>query len=270
MTIAFPNIDPVAISIGFISIHWYALAYLVGFLGGWALSRFYVGREVKLNPVYRPHKDDIDDFMSWAILAILLGGRIGYVLFYNLPMYLDEPLEALKLWRGGMAWHGALIAVVITTITYARLKKIPLFRLADLFAVCAPIGFFFGRLANFVNGELYGRVTDVAWGVVFPHGGDLPRHPSQIYQALAEGLLLFIILNIAMNLKWFRDRAGMVSALFLGLYAMFRFGMEFFREPDAQLGFLALNLSMGQWLCVPMIIGACVIAYLANRQFKHR
>jgi phosphatidylglycerol---prolipoprotein diacylglyceryl transferase len=269
MALPFPNIDPVAISLGFVQIHWYALAYLAGFLGGWLLARYFVGLDLKNNSQFRPNKDDIDDFMSWAILAILLGGRIGYVLFYNLPFYLDEPLEALKLWRGGMAWHGALIGVVITTILYAHVKKIPLFRLADLFAVCAPIGFFFGRLANFINGELYGRVSDVSWAIIFPRGGDLPRHPSQLYQALTEGLLIFLILLIAMHVKAVRARAGIVSGLFLLLYACFRFIIEFFREPDAQIGFLALNLSMGQWLCVPMVFGAFLVFYLAQKNYKH-
>lgn len=268
MAIPFPNIDPVAIALGPISIHWYALAYLAGFLGGWALARYFIALDVKNNAAYRPHKDDIDDFMTWAILAILLGGRIGYVLFYNLPLYIDQPLEALKLWRGGMAWHGALIAVIITTIIYALKTKIPLFRLTDLFAVCAPIGFFFGRIANFINGELYGRVTDVSWAVIFPRGGFEPRHPSQLYQALTEGLLLFIILLIAMHIKWVRARAGIVSGLFLLLYALFRFSIEFFREPDAQLGFLAFNLSMGQWLCVPMMLGALIVFYLSNKSYK--
>lgn len=268
MAIAFPNIDPVALSLGPVSIHWYALAYLAGFLGGWALARYFIALDVKNDANYRPHKDDIDDFMTWAILAILLGGRIGYVLFYNLPLYIHEPLEALKLWRGGMAWHGALIGVIITTIIYSYKKQIPLFRLTDLFAVCAPIGFFFGRIANFINGELFGRVTDVSWAVAFPRGGFEPRHPSQLYQALSEGLLLFIILLIAMHVKAIRKRAGIVSGLFLLCYGSFRFIIEFFREPDAQLGFLALNLSMGQWLCVPMILGAFLVFYLSQRLYK--
>jgi phosphatidylglycerol---prolipoprotein diacylglyceryl transferase len=268
MAIAFPNIDPVAFSLGPISVHWYALAYLAGFLGGWVLARYFVGLDLKRNSAYRPNKDDIDDFISWAILAILVGGRLGYVLFYNLPVYINEPLEALKLWRGGMAWHGGLIGVIIVTIIYAWRKKIPLFRLSDLFAVCAPIGFFFGRIANFINGELYGRVTDVAWAVEFPRANFEPRHPSQLYQAGLEGLVLFLVLLGAMHIRSVRERAGTVSALFLGLYAVFRFAIEFFREPDAQLGFIAFHLSMGQILCIPMMMGAFIVFYLSRRGLK--
>lgn len=270
MAIAFPNIDPVAFSIGPLSIHWYALAYLTGFLGGWALARYFVGLDLKRNSDYRPHKEDIDDFISWAILSILVGGRLGYVLFYNLPVYINQPLEALKLWHGGMAWHGALIGVVIVTIVYSFKKKIPLFRLADLFAVCAPIGFFFGRIANFINGELYGRATDVAWAVQFPRADFEARHPSQLYQAALEGLTLFIILLCLMHIKWIRERAGIVSAAFLILYAIFRFTVEFFREPDAQLGFIAFHLSMGQILCVPMVIGAIIVLLIAKRTWPNR
>jgi phosphatidylglycerol:prolipoprotein diacylglycerol transferase len=269
MAIPFPQIDPVAFSVGPLSIHWYALAYLAGFLGGWALARYFIGLDLKRNAEYRPNKDDIDDFISWAILSILVGGRVGYVLFYNLPVYMDNPIEALKLWHGGMAWHGALIGVVIVTITYALKKKIPVFRLTDIFAVCAPIGFFFGRLANFINGELYGRATDVAWAVEFPRANFEPRHPSQLYQAGLEGLTLFLILLALMHVRSIRARAGIVSAAFLFFYAIFRFGVEFFREPDAQLGFIAMNLSMGQILCVPMVIGSIIVLLIAKRSWKN-
>lgn len=266
MALNFPNIDPIAVSIGPVSIHWYALAYLAGFLGGWALARYYIAKDLKNDPFYRPNLNDIDDFISWAIFGILLGGRVGYVLFYNLPLYLDQPLEALKLWHGGMAWHGGLIGVILVTTIYAWIKKIPLLRLADLFAACSPIGFFFGRLANFVNGELYGRVTDVPWAILFPRGNYEPRHPSQLYQAGMEGLLLFIIMCLAMHNDKIRKTHGVTSGLFLLFYGLFRFVIEFFREPDAQLGFIALNLSMGQLLCVPMILGAFLMFYLAKRK----
>ena len=265
MALQFPNIDPVAVHLGPLQIHWYALAYLAGFLGGWWLAK-YLCRLDKNR--YRPNETDIDDFMTWAILAVLLGGRIGYVLFYDFHRYLSEPLEALKIWHGGMSWHGGLIGVVTATVIYAYRKNVSLLRLTDLFSASATIGFFFGRIANFINGELYGRVTDVPWAFIFPRGGDEPRHPSQLYQAGLEGLALFLILVSMMHIAKIRNTRGLVSAAFLFFYAAFRFIIEFFREPDAQLGYLALHLSMGQWLCVPVMLGGILLAFISLRIAK--
>lgn len=263
MAFQFPNIDPVALSLGPIQIHWYALAYVVGFITAWRLAIYICGLDK--NPEARPNKTDIDDYMSWAILGVLLGGRLGYVLFYNLPTYLDNLAEAIKIWHGGMSFHGGVIGVVLSLILFCRIKKVPFFRLCDVTAAVTPIGFFLGRVANFVNGELYGRVTDVSWAVIFPRGGDEPRHPSQLYEAVTEGILLFIILFAFIHVKSIRARAGMVSAFFMIGYGVFRFGCEFYREPDIQLGFIIEQVTMGQILCVPMIITGLVILFLTKK-----
>jgi phosphatidylglycerol---prolipoprotein diacylglyceryl transferase len=260
------NLDPVAVSFGPVTIYWYALAYLTGFLGGWAVAKWACRLDQNK---FRPTETDIDDFMTWAILGILLGGRIGYVLFYNLPFYESDPLAALKIWQGGMAWHGGLIGVVTVIFAYTYFKKVELFRLADLFSFAAPIGFFFGRIANFVNGELYGRVTGGDFGVVFPRGGELPRYPSQLFQAVCEGLLLFIIMTVMMRNKNIRNRPGLISGVFLFCYGLFRFIIEFFREADAQIGYLALNLSLGQWLCVPMMLAGVGLFVVRLRRTAH-
>lgn len=263
MAITFPEINPVAFEIGPLQVHWYALAYMAGFILGWRLAV----RVCRLDDnKYRPNETDIDDFMSWAILGVLLGGRLGYVLFYNLPTYIENPLGILKLWQGGMSFHGGVIGVVVATTAFAYLKKVSLLRLSDLFAVSAPIGFFFGRIANFINGELYGRPTDVPWGMVFPRAGDgVLRHPSQLYQAALEGLLLFLILLVMIRIPKIRNVSGVVSAAFLVFAGIFRFTVEFFREPDVQLGFVFESLSMGQILSVPMMLLGVVVFVIARR-----
>lgn len=262
MAIAFPNIDPVAIHLGPLSIHWYALAYLAGIMGGWWLAK----RICRLdNNQYRPNENDVEDFMTWAVLGVILGGRIGYILFYNFHVYLENPLEVFKIWQGGMSWHGALIGVITVIIAYAKLKKVELFRLSDLFSVGATIGFFFGRITNFINGELFGRVTEAPWGIVFPRGGELPRHPSQLYEAALEGLVLFLILITMARISKIRNTPGLISAAFLFFYGAFRFIIEFFREPDSQLGFIVGNLSMGQLLCLPVMAGGVVVFVIAKK-----
>lgn len=273
MALTFPDIDPVALYIdafsvlgfdlGPFAIHWYALAYLGGFLLGWKYALYFC--RLDKNHI-RPTTDDIDDFMTWAILAIILGGRLGYILFYNYPHYSAYPMDIFKVWQGGMAWHGGLIGVIVVVFLYARLKKISVFRLGDVFACASPIGFGLGRLANFVNGELYGRPTDVPWAMVFPDGGPLARHPSQLYQAFLEGVVLFSVLAFMAQKDSIRQRPGMLVAVFLFLYGLFRFVIEFFRMPDDQLGLYFGFLSMGQLLCLPMFVAAGFIAWLANRK----
>ncbi len=265
MAIQFPNIDPVAIQLGPVAIHWYALAYLAGILGGWFLAKHIVRLDQNR---YRPNETDVDDFMTWAVLGVILGGRIGYILFYNFHIYAENPLEVLKIWQGGMSWHGALIGVITVIISYAKIKKVELFRLADLFAVGATIGFFFGRIANFVNGELFGRVTESPLGIIFPRGGELPRHPSQLYEAALEGFVLFIILVTMAHISKIRNTPGLISAAFLFFYGVFRFIIEFFREPDAQLGFIVGDLSMGQLLCMPVIAGGVLVFFVAHHLKK--
>ena len=241
-----PLIDPVALAIGPLKVHWYGLMYLFGFAGAWWLMKQRAtGANSPLTVV------QVGDLLFYAALGVVLGGRLGYVLFYNLPQYLADPLALLKVWQGGMSFHGGLLGVVLAMWLYARQSGVQFLRLTDFIAPVVPVGLFFGRIGNFINGELYGRVTDLPWGVVFPTGGPLPRHPSQLYEALLEGLLLFLIL------WWYSSKPRpltAVSGLFLIGYGLFRFLVEFVRLPDAQLGYLAWNwLTMGQVLTLPMI-----------------
>lgn len=266
MAIPFPDISPIAFSVGPLPIRWYALSYLVGILLAWR----YVLHLIARTPDHRPNKLDIDDFVGWAVLGVILGGRVGYILFYQTAMYLQNPLEIFKLWHGGMSFHGGALGVIIAMIAYSYFKKIPVLRLTDPVCAAVPIGLFFGRLANFVNGELFGRVTDVPWGIVFPHGGDLPRHPSQLYEAGLEGIVLFLILAVLAHNDKIRHRPGIISGVFLIGYALSRMTVEFFREPDVQIGYLFNVFTMGQLLCLPMILGglACIGYAFKNEQLR--
>lgn len=258
MSIVFPEIDPIALSIGPLDIRWYALAYLTGFLLGWK----YALHLCKLSPLNRPTIDDIDNFLPFAVLGVILGGRIGYVLFYQPALYMASPLAALKVWEGGMSFHGGALGVIIALLLFSWQQKIQLLRLSDIVCACVPIGLFFGRLANFINGELFGRVTDVSWAVVFPRGGNFPRHPSQIYEALLEGALLFAILLFLYKKMNMKERPGVTTGAFLFGYGAFRMVVEMFRQPDAYLGFIFWNISMGQILSLPMVlVGLSVIGY---------
>jgi phosphatidylglycerol:prolipoprotein diacylglycerol transferase len=250
LTLAFPAIDPVALQIGPLAIRWYALAYIAGLLLGWRYCRLLARRSP-----YKFTPEQIDDFLFWAILGVILGGRLGYVLFYNPAFYLAHPLDAFAVWRGGMSFHGGFMGMLIAVAWFTRKHKIPFLALSDIIVCAAPIGLFLGRIANFINGELYGRAGDVPWAMVFPSGGPEPRHPSQLYEAGMEGVVLFVLL-------WalaFRARAlrieGLLSGAFLAGYALFRVMAEVFRQPDAQLGFLIDGLTMGQVLSVPLLIG---------------
>ena len=254
MALPFPDISPIALSIGPLSVRWYALAYLAGFILGWRYILGIVARD----PDKRPNKLDIDDFLPWGVLGVILGGRVGYVLFYQTSLYLHDPLEIFKIWHGGMSFHGGALGAIIAMIVYSLLKKIPVLRLTDLFCAAVPIGLFFGRVANFINGELFGRTTTVPWAFVFPHGGPEPRHPSQLYEAGLEGILLFLVLFFLIRRDSVRARPGIVSGVFLIGYALCRIAVEFFREPDAQIGYLFQYFTMGQILCLPMIAGGIV------------
>ena len=250
-----PQIDPVALQLGPLSIHWYGLTYLVGFglfmwLGALRLKQ---QPYASLSDARAWSRRDVDDILFLGVLGVVLGGRLGYCLFYKPGFYLAHPLEILSVWQGGMSFHGGLIGVIVAMLWFARSRQRPWLEVADFVAPCVPTGLAAGRIGNFINGELWGRVADPAlpWAMVFRGAGDVPRHPSQIYQFLLEGLLLFVLL------WWFARRPsarGQVSALFLMGYGVLRFVAEYFREPDQFLGLLALNLSMGQWLCVPMVL----------------
>lgn len=228
LAILFPNIDPVAVHLGPLAIRWYALAYVVGLLIGWR----YCLRLCVLSP-HKITREQIDDFLFWAIIGVILGGRTGYVLFYNLPFYSEHPLEIFAVWRGGMSFHGGFLGVLVAVAAFTRNRKIPFVALSDIVAAAAPIGLFFGRIANFINAEMVGRVSDVPWAMVFPGAGNSPRHPSQLYEAALEGVVLFTILCVATYRYKALTRPGTVFGLFLIFYGLFRSFVEFFREPHA-------------------------------------
>lgn len=267
LSLAFPAIDPIAISIGPIAIRWYALAYIAGLLLGWKYVVYYCTKTPNIMS-----KRDVDDLLFWATLGVILGGRLGYVAFYNLDYYLDNPANILKVWQGGMAFHGGFMGVIVAIILFARKRGISILAVLDAAAVATPIGLFFGRIANFINGELFGRTTDVAWGMVFPHGGPLPRHPSQLYEAALEGLILFVILYVLSRNAFVRHRPGILGGAFVAGYGISRIIVEFFRQPDAQLGFLAGGVTMGQLLSIPMVLvgGACIVYALKSNQIETR
>lgn len=298
--IPFPAINPVALSLGPFAIRWYALSYIVGLLIGW---RYCLGLADR-----RPHlvgRTDVDDFLVWATLGVVIGGRAGYVLFYNLQYYIDRPREIVFLWHGGMSFHGGALGVTVAIFLFTRARRIPMFAFSDIIAAAVPIGLFFGRIANFINGELYGRPADVPWAMKFPSellaypqkaGAALaavtridprinsveaiiaayrnhphiraivdqvltPRHPSQLYEAFCEGILLFLLLFVAERAGW-RQRPGVLTGLFLCGYAVARMSGELFRQPDAQLGYLFFGTTMGQLLSIPLLIaGIAIIAW---------
>lgn len=243
----FPPLNPVAFHLGPIAVYWYGLAYVVGLLGWWQYSLWLTK---KFSQVTRSM---VDDYLVWAIVGVILGGRLGFVLFYNPQKYLANPLEILQVWKGGMAFHGGLLGVIIATAIYTARRGISFLSFSDLACCGVPIGLFFGRLANFVNGELYGRVTDSSWGIIFPHGGPLPRHASQLYEAVFEGLLLFGLLAFGALFTRWPHRRGLLTGIFLAGYGLARIGVEYFREPDAFLGYFAGGLTMGQLLSLPVL-----------------
>jgi phosphatidylglycerol:prolipoprotein diacylglycerol transferase len=245
----FPQFDPVIVQFGPIAIRWYALAYIGGLVLGWRIAR----RLVLASPVVAT-VEQVDDFLTWATLGVVLGGRFGYVLFYQPSRFLEAPLEIFAVWQGGMSFHGGMLGVTIALIWFCRRNAIPLFGFADRVAVVVPIGLGLGRIANFINGELWGRVAPdtLPWAMVFPHGGPLPRHPSQLYQALLEGALLLVVMAFLSRSEAIRARFGTLTGVFLCGYAMARIVGEFFRQPDAFLGFLFAGATMGQLLSLPM------------------
>jgi phosphatidylglycerol:prolipoprotein diacylglycerol transferase len=252
LLIDYPEFNPVAIALGPITIRWYALAYITGIVLGWQLMKVIARRPPRLMS-----DEQCDDFVVWCTLGIVLGGRIGHVLFYQPLFYLEHPLEIVMVWRGGMSFHGGLIGVFVAIWWTGRRAGVGFLRLGDVVAPVVPIGLFFGRIANFINGELWGRITDVPWAMIFPTGGPIPRHPSQLYEAVCEGIVLFTIMMLLVFRTRLRDRPGFIGGAFLVLYGIARSSMEFFREPDANLGFLWDFITMGQLLSLPMIaVGA--------------
>ncbi|WP_270936274.1 prolipoprotein diacylglyceryl transferase [Falsiroseomonas oryzae] len=259
--IAFPAIDPVALEIGPFALRWYALAYIAGIVLGWWLGR----RMVALAP-QAATRTQLDDLVTWITLGIILGGRLGYVLFYRPGYYVTAPWEALYVWQGGMSFHGGMLGVAAAMLWFARSQKLDVLLLSDRVATVVPIGLLLGRLANFANGELWGRVTDVPWAMVFPTGGPEPRHPSQLYQAFLEGVCLFVLLQLLVRIPAVRARPGLLTGVFLAGYGVARLLGEMFRQPDAHLGFLVGGVTMGQLLSLPMVaIGAWLILRARQR-----
>jgi phosphatidylglycerol:prolipoprotein diacylglycerol transferase len=253
------NINPILIDLGPIRVSWYGLMYVLGFLASYLLVRYQMKKKD-----FGVSRLDVENLFFYLILGLIIGARLGYVLFYDLKMYLADPLEIFAVWHGGMSFHGGLIGVLIVGILFCWKNKKSFWTIADLFIVTAPIGLGLGRIGNFMNGELYGRVTEVPWGMIFPKGGPLPRHPSQLYESGLEGGVLFLIL-------WFlKDKKlpeGGLLAVFLSFYGLFRFIVEFFREPDPQLGFVLGSFTMGQILCSFMIVGGIgLLLYLKGRE----
>jgi phosphatidylglycerol:prolipoprotein diacylglycerol transferase len=263
--IPFPHIDPILVHIGPLAVRWYALAYIVGIIAGWFYARAIIASPRLWGGPAPFTVVDFDDFIIWVTLGIILGGRIGYVLFYNFPHFAAHPAEIIALWKGGMSFHGGFIGCVLAVVLFAWRRDIPFLSLGDVTTAVAPIGLFLGRLANFINGELWGRPTDVPWAMIFPNGGPLARHPSQLYEAGLEGLVLLLVLGVLVRFGALR-RPGFVTGAFALGYGDARIFCELFREPDAQLGFLWGGLTMGMLLCIPLILaGFAVIAYALTR-----
>ena len=263
--IAYPQIDPVAISLGPLPIRWYALAYIAGLLLGWAYARKLAGEDRLWGEVPRPDVVSLDDLLVYAALGVVAGGRLGYVLFYNPAYYLANPEEIIAVWRGGMSFHGGLAGAALGVWYFARRMQVSALTVADICSAVTPIGLCLGRIANFIKPELWGRESDVDWAMVFPDAGPLPRHPSQLYEAGLEGIALFIVLFIVVRAGGLR-RPGLATGVFAIGYGLARIFCEFFREPDPQLGFLFGGATMGMLLSLPLIaIGAGFVVHALRK-----
>jgi phosphatidylglycerol---prolipoprotein diacylglyceryl transferase len=265
LVLPFPTFDPVAVAVGPLAIRWYALAYIAGIVLGWIYARQLLKSPSLWGSRQHPSLRDFDDLVTWVTIGIVLGGRLGFVLIYKPGYYVDHPLEAFMLWQGGMSFHGGLIGVLVAVLIFCRVRGIAALSAFDVLGVVVPIGLFFGRIANFINGELWGRVSDVPWAMVFPGAGPLPRHPSQLYQAALEGVALFVLLAVAVRLGALK-RPGLAFGLFGCGYGVARIIGETFRMPDPQLGFLIGPITMGMLLSLPMLlIGAWFVARAIRR-----
>jgi phosphatidylglycerol---prolipoprotein diacylglyceryl transferase len=261
LLIPYPIFNPVLVQFGPFAIRWYALAYIVGILLGWVYARALIRNNRYWGGPAPMTLIDFDDFVLWVTVGIILGGRTGYVLFYNLPFFAAHPMQIFQLWHGGMSFHGGFVGCVLAVVLFAKKRGLSILSLGDITCAVGPIGLFLGRLANFINDELWGRPTDVPWAMIFPTGGPVPRHPSQLYEATLEGLLLLAVLYLMIRAGALR-RPGLIIGGFASGYAVARIFCEFFREPDPQLGFLWGGATMGQLLSIPLFIaGLCFIVY---------
>jgi len=267
LLIKFPVFDPIAISLGPFAIRWYALAYIGGIVFGWIYARSLLKNETLWGGPAPISVVQLDDFILWVTIGIILGGRTGYVLFYNLPFFIEHPLEIFELWKGGMSFHGGFMGCVVAVMWFARANNLPILSLGDITTAVGPIGLFLGRIANFINGELWGRQADpdLPWAMIFPTGGPFPRHPSQLYEAGMEGILLFTVLAVMIRFGALK-RPGLILGTFITVYGLARITGEHFREPDPQLGFLWGGLTMGMILSVPMVIAGIIIMVGAWRR----
>ena len=262
------NFDPILIDLGLFEIRWYSLAYILGIIIGW----MYATRIIKLTTTNKYNfeqikKSNFDDLIIYLVIGIILGGRLGYIFFYNLEYYIQNFPEIFKIWQGGMSFHGGLIGIIISIIFFSKKTKINFFKFSDIVSCVAPIGIFLGRIANFINGELYGKVSTLPWSVIFPNGGDVGRHPSQIYEAILEGLVLFILINYLALKKELLFKTGYISGLFLILYSILRIFSENFREPDMHLGLFFNYFSMGVLLsCITFLAGCFIIFIKRNNE----
>jgi len=252
------NFDPVAFQILSLEIRWYSLAYIIGIILGWTYCKKKLIKDPQILGIF-------DDFITYVIIGVILGGRLGYALLYNLKYYIENPFEILMVWNGGMSFHGGLIGVIIAAQLFSNNRKINQFIFLDLVALSAPIGIFFGRIANFINSELIGRATDLPWSVQFILIDNIKRHPSQLYEAFFEGIILFFLLGYFLR-KNYLQSPGKISALFLIFYSLFRFFAEFFRSPDPQIGYLILNLTLGQLISVLFLAAGALLFYLKNNE----
>jgi phosphatidylglycerol:prolipoprotein diacylglycerol transferase len=264
LLIPYPHIDPVLVHIGPLAIRWYALAYIFGILIGWAYARAIVRSPALWGGKPPLTTLDFDDFIVWVTLGIIIGGRLGYVLFYNLPLFAAHPLQILALWGGGMSFHGGFTGCVLAVVLFAHRRGISILSLGDVTCAVGPIGLFLGRIANFINGELWGRPTDVPWAMIFPSGGPIPRHPSQLYEAILEGIVLLLVLALAVRAGALK-RPGLIIGIFAVVYAAARTFCEFFREPDVQLGFLWHHTTMGMLLSIPLCLAGLGFILYAMR-----
>ena len=250
------NFDQIAFQIMSFEIRWYSLAYILGIVVGWILCKKIFIKNSDIS-------EKFDDYITYLIIGVILGGRIGYIIFYNFSYYLDNIFDIFKIWQGGMSFHGGLLGVIASSYIFAKKNNQNPFLYLDQVSLVAPIGIFFGRLANFINSELYGKTTDVPWSVIFIKVDNLSRHPSQLYEAILEGIILFLILNYFMN-KDYLKKPGLISGLFLIYYSLFRFFIEFLRVPDQQIGYLFLNLTMGQIISLVFVSIGITLFYLKN------
>ena len=264
--LSFPSISPVMLSLGPLEIRWYSLAYIIGFLFSWIYIKKLSFNKSLYNRKSRFDLKLADDLVFYSVIGLIIGARFGYIIFYNLEFYFQNPLNILYVWEGGLSFHGGLIGIIIAALYTSKIYNTKFLELTDLICVSAPVGIFLGRISNFINGELYGRPSSILFGIIFPTADDQYRHPSQLYEAFLEGLLLFIILNISIFFFKTLSRPGYISGLFLLFYGLFRFLVEFSREPDIQVGYIYTFLTMGMILSVPMIIAGIIIMIISSKK----